>query len=57
MRLRVPAGLPVAPVRAGAVRIRCAPTHRIHRRARIHYFAVTGESYAWRGDNGVLWWL
>ena len=31
MRLKVSASLPVAPARAGAVRIRYAPMHRIHR--------------------------
>lgn len=37
MRLKVSASLPVAPARAGAVRIRYAPIHPVHRQARIRH--------------------
>ena len=36
MRPAVPASVPGAPVRAGAVRIPCDPVHWIHRQARVH---------------------
>jgi hypothetical protein len=36
MRLAVPASLPGAPARAGAVRIRGIPVHSVHRQAGIH---------------------
>jgi hypothetical protein len=36
MRLADPASLRGAPARAGTVRVRCAPVHRIDRQARIN---------------------
>jgi hypothetical protein len=45
MRSAVPASVPGAPVRAGAVRIRDIPIHPIHREARIHHsFVRAGRS-------------